>query len=360
MGAEAGAAEPRVGILDGVRGGRVPPDHHVRIGPERGDVVAAADDDVLRGQLLEQLVDLRAQRRAVAVADRAGHLEHRPGGVADHVVQFPSRLPIHHGSHSPRAGTPASSWSTAARALLMQAGMPTPSKAAPDTARPGTAATDARTCAIRSTCPTAYCGSPPPHRVTRASTGAAVIPSSGRNSRRTRSISSPSSSCSGRVSPIRPTDARSSVRPSVAIGHFCGDSVMALVTSRSPDPTSSPLPGTPSTAGKANVTIAMLALSTAPSPRAAPGATDGSRRAALAAGAATTTDSASMSSDAGTAPHSRANLVGVRVTVRTVTPVRTAKRPDAAKASGNRPRPPRTVVKIGVVRAARVPSPVTA
>ncbi len=60
----------------------------------------------------------------------------------------------------------------------MHAGIPTPSKAAPQIARPDTAATDDRIRATRSTWPTAYCGSPPPHRVTSASTGSTAIPSS--------------------------------------------------------------------------------------------------------------------------------------------------------------------------------------
>ena len=62
---------------------------------------------------------------------------------------------------------------TARRAEAMTAGMPTPSYAAPHTARPATSATAARIRATRSRWPTAYWGSPPPHRWTCASTGRA-------------------------------------------------------------------------------------------------------------------------------------------------------------------------------------------
>ena len=56
----------------------------------------------------------------------------------------------------------------------MHAGTPTPSYVAPHTASPGCAATAARIRDTRSRWPTAYCGSPPPQRLTRASSGAPV------------------------------------------------------------------------------------------------------------------------------------------------------------------------------------------
>ncbi len=54
--------------------------------------------------------------------------------------------------------------------------MPTPSYAAPQTARPGTSASARRTAATRATWPTAYCGRPPPHRCTCESTGRTLSP----------------------------------------------------------------------------------------------------------------------------------------------------------------------------------------
>ena len=62
------------------------------------------------------------------------------------------------------------------RAEAITAGMPTPSYAAPQSASPGTAATAARIRATRSRWPTAYCGSPPPHRCTCEATGRAADP----------------------------------------------------------------------------------------------------------------------------------------------------------------------------------------
>ncbi len=124
----------------------------------------------------------------------------------------------------------------------MQAGIPTPSKAAPHTARPGTSATAARTRAIRSTWPTAYCGSPPPHRVTRLSTGSAV------DAEQRPQLAADERDQVGVVesqrpsSPIRPTEARSTVTSPASSGHFCVERVTAFVASRSPAPTSSPLP----------------------------------------------------------------------------------------------------------------------
>src|SRR6266702_7092789 len=93
--------------------------------------------------------------------------------------------------------------------------------------------------------------------------------------------------------------------------------------------------------------IAMLAVSTVDSSAQAVGATSLSRRAALAGGVATITASASTSSDAGTGPQSSAKPVLVRRIARTVTPVRTANRPDPASASGNRPNPPASDANTG-------------
>ncbi len=69
-------------------------------------------------------------------------------------------------------------------------------------------------------------------------------------------------------------------------------------------------------------------------------ATDRSSAAALTAGVATITASASSSVASGTGPQSSANPVPRRRIERTVTPVRTSKLPLAASASGSRASPP--------------------
>ncbi len=135
------------------------------------------------------------------------------------------------------------------------------------------------------------------------------MPSNARSSRPTRAMRSASSNCRASGSPIRPTDARSTVSPPVSSGHFCDERVTALVASRSPAPTSRPLPSGGVTPAKAKVTIAMLALSIAASSPAADAATGCSSRAALAAGTAMTTASAASCSATGTAPHSSVNPV---------------------------------------------------
>ena len=93
--------------------------------------------------------------------------------------------------------------------------------------------------------------------------------------------------------------------------------------------------------------MATLAVSIAPSSAAARGATARTTPAALAGGMATITALAAIRSACGTGPHSSANPSGVRRIERTVTPVRTVNRPDAASASGNRPTPPRIAANTG-------------
>ena len=97
---------------------------------------------------------------------------------------------------------------TAARAEPMTAGMPTPSYAAPHTARPGTSATAARTRAIRSRWPTAYCGRAPPQRCTWLSTGRARSPARSARSASERATSTSSPTCSVASSPARPSEVR--------------------------------------------------------------------------------------------------------------------------------------------------------
>ena len=90
--------------------------------------------------------------------------------------------------------------------------------------RPGPAPT-------RSRWPTAYCGRPPPQRVTRASTGGSVTPSASVRSASTRSTRSASSRCSTASSPSRPTEARTTTRPGAASAyqpHFVEENVDRL------------------------------------------------------------------------------------------------------------------------------------
>ena len=144
------------------------------------DVVGAAHGDVLGRQLLEQLLDLGRQPGPVAVAERPGEPEHRPRGVADDLVELAC---LAHRLIVPVAGDAASTCSAAACADAMQAGMPTPSNAAPQTASPGPRppppgpARPARGARRRTA------AAPPPQRVTSASTGSPVMPSSARRSR---------------------------------------------------------------------------------------------------------------------------------------------------------------------------------
>src|SRR5690606_30833274 len=136
------------------------------------------DDDVGLGELGEELLDLLPLGSAVAVLpEDLLEPEHRPHGVADRLVDLldPGHLAVRHAaivlrgeSRGPGGcGQPwAVTWAAARRADAITAGIPTPSYAAPATARPGTSATAARIRATRSRWPGGYCGSPPPQRWT--------------------------------------------------------------------------------------------------------------------------------------------------------------------------------------------------
>jgi EmrB/QacA subfamily drug resistance transporter len=89
--AQAGAAEPRVHLLQVIWGRRDPPEHVVRVGAQPLHVVAAAGDHFLARRLLAQFADLCRQagpatlglcRDRVKLPD-APHPEHRPHGVPD-------------------------------------------------------------------------------------------------------------------------------------------------------------------------------------------------------------------------------------------------------------------------------------
>ena len=86
--AQRGAAQPGVGLLQRVGRLGVPPDHDVGVGPQARDVVDAADDDVLAGQLVEQRRHLVGDGGRAVVAERPGQPEHRPHRVADGGVQL--------------------------------------------------------------------------------------------------------------------------------------------------------------------------------------------------------------------------------------------------------------------------------
>ena len=80
----------------------------------------------------------------------------------------------------------------------------------------------------------------------------------------------------------------------------------------------------------------------------------------MAGGTATIAASAATLSDRGTGPQSSANPSGVRRIERTVTPVRTVKRPDAASAIGSRPTPPVIAANAEPAAESLAPSPVAA
>src|ERR671912_1992423 len=135
------AQERVVCLLERLDGLGVPPDHDVRVGPQTGDVVRAADDDVAGREVGEQLLDLGRERAAVLVAERFGDGEHRPHGVADGVVDLADpggtglgrggAAGVGHGGRAPRWGGVVLRWWTVAAAArvaeAMTAGTPTPS-----------------------------------------------------------------------------------------------------------------------------------------------------------------------------------------------------------------------------------------
>src|SRR5258708_2114618 len=109
--------------------------------------------------------------------------------------------------------------------------MPTPAYAAPQAARPGWAARLAWIRATRSTCPTVYWGRAPPQRVTTASAGPPRAPVAAARSAAASPMSSRSSRCRIASSPIRPTEQRTSTRPSARdrrCGHLTEENVTAF------------------------------------------------------------------------------------------------------------------------------------
>ena len=84
--AQLGAAEEVVRLLELVGGLGVPPDHEVGVGAQPRHVVRAADGDVLRGELVEQLLDLVGVAGAV-LGQHVAQLEDGPQGVADDLVE---------------------------------------------------------------------------------------------------------------------------------------------------------------------------------------------------------------------------------------------------------------------------------
>ena len=83
-----GAAQPGVGLLQRLGRLGVPPHHDVGVGPQAGDVVDPADDDVLAREFVEQGARLVGRRGPLVVGERAGQPEHRPHRVADGGVQL--------------------------------------------------------------------------------------------------------------------------------------------------------------------------------------------------------------------------------------------------------------------------------
>jgi len=93
--AELGAAEVYVHFLQLVRGRRHPPEQVVGVGAHPLQVVAAARHDPLATGLVEHVVELGRRVLAPAV-ERAPvrHLEHRPHGVPDELVEIPGLGPL--------------------------------------------------------------------------------------------------------------------------------------------------------------------------------------------------------------------------------------------------------------------------
>ena len=206
----------------------------------------------------------------------------------------------------------------------MTAGMPTPSYAAPQTARPGTAATAARIRATRSRWPTAYCGRPPPQRCTWVSTGVAATPTASRRSAERPGDQLLVGGLQGGLLAVpaergaQQEQAASSAAPaSRTQPHLAKENVEALIRRRRPAG-----PGSPdeSVAGELRAPTTRRTRRSPPpsrrtrSPPARPrptGATEPSSRAVGAAGVASTTASAATSSGAVVGPTVSAKPVGV-------------------------------------------------
>ena len=164
----------------------------------------------------------------------------------------------------------------------MQAGIPSPSYAAPQTARPGDRADASRIRRTRSRWPTAYCGSPPPHRCTCESTGRAASPIASRRSARRRSTSSVVVDLQLLLLAV-PADGGAQHQQVLAVGgpasrtqsHFWNEYVAALTCAAVDRRHQEPRPGTSgrSRARKASVTTAIEAYSIRASSSAASGAT---------------------------------------------------------------------------------------
>ncbi len=180
-GAERGATEPVVGVLQRVGG--LACHQTITSASARSPATSydAPDADVLDSSVSTSFSTSLASPGAIGLADHVAEAEDRPHRVADGLVEFLRRLALvgslgrlAHVAHSPPGSNAARTWVAASSAEAMQAGMPRPSYAAPHTARPGSAATAARMVRTRSRWPTAYCGRAPPHRCRWVSTGAAV------------------------------------------------------------------------------------------------------------------------------------------------------------------------------------------
>ena len=141
----------------------------------------------------------------------------------------------------------------------MQAGTPTPRKAAPAIARPGTSLTAARIASTRSGWPTRYCGRPPPQRTRRVSSG------SGRD--RPEQVGDVGDDGGGQVvvGPLQlrlvaeAADRRAHQQRVAAgrCGHFADETVTPLTSRPATGGTSSPEPASTSWAGKAIATTAI-------------------------------------------------------------------------------------------------------
>ena len=78
--AERRTPEAVVGDLELLGVGGVPPDHHVGVGAQAGDVVDPADHHVVLGQLLDERLDLGRLGRPVGVPEHVASLK------TDHIV----------------------------------------------------------------------------------------------------------------------------------------------------------------------------------------------------------------------------------------------------------------------------------